>query len=254
MQFTTAPIRDGGTVRPSPRAVICAVCVVVTAASSASATSFTIDEWAMGTIVNVSPGNDRDVDGNSQAQSPFQTTHYASVPPSFVQADYDIAYSQTFGRFLIESSITALGGPFGTSTNAEAIGTIVVSADAPLAITLDGSFNYNLPPVSMTTILSFRVVDIDDPVPALFDESRWDTSWTGEGAAGTLAFNNATTLPGGHTYWITYRMSIDTGGGPQTTVGTGDGYLDFTLQIVPEPATATLLICALPLMRHWRRR
>ncbi len=238
--------------RRRSRTAIHAATLVVLAASSVSAASFTVDQWALGPILSRSSPYQRVEQTDSQARSPFQDTHMVSIPPSSVQAEYDFHYSQSFGRFLIESSINALGGPPLTSTRAQAIGTIVVSTDDPLATTLDASFDYVLPPVSMDAGVWFRVYDADDPGPLLFGGAQSDTSWTGEGAAGTITFNDATVLPGGHTYWIQFGTDVNTSGGPQNAIGAGNGYIDFTLQALPEPATATLLLCALPLLRHRR--
>ncbi len=234
--------------------VTCAASLFALVSVPASAASFTLEQWDLGVSVDLFPGTERDVDGTSQLQTPLQTTHFATVPPSWASATYDIEYSQTSGRFLIESSQNALGGPFGTSVHTQASGSFIFTVDAPIAITLDAAFDYDLPPVSMGVFLSFRLLDVDDPETVLFGAGAADNAFTGEGASGTLAFADAAVLPGGHTYGIMYIMRISTGGGPITAFGTGDGYIDFTLQVVPEPATALLLICALPLMRHWRRR
>ncbi len=62
--------------------VVCAVAAAVPVAAPAFGAEMTIDEWAMWTNVGVSPGFGNDTDGTSQLQSPYQATHFASIPPS----------------------------------------------------------------------------------------------------------------------------------------------------------------------------
>jgi len=235
------------------RTAIVASVVFALAAVPAMSGALTIDDWVLGVLVDTSPGDAHETRLFSQPSSPFELSHEATVAPSTSSASYNIEYSQTFGQFLIESSQTALGGPFGTSATAKAAGTIWLTADAPIAVSVDASYTYDLPPVSMFAQLRFVVRLLDDPEVIFLGGSQSDDSWTGEGAAGTLTMDDSTILPAGLTYMIQYNMKVTTFGGPQNAIGTGDGYIDFTLQAVPEPATAILLLCALPLLRHRRR-
>ncbi len=227
---------------------------LLAATPPADGAALTIQDWSLATQVNTWPPGATETAASFAPTTPFQTTHFSTLDSSWSQADYDITYSSTFGSFLIESSQNALGGPFGSSAHTKAVGTLFVTADAPLAISVDASYTYALPPVTMNAQLRFVVRPLDDPEVVLFGSSQSDHSFTGEAASGILTLNDSAVLPGGLTYMIQYEMHVSTGGGPITTFGTGDGYINFTMEVLPEPATAALLICTLPLLWHRRRR
>jgi len=220
----------------------------------ADAAELTIDSWFLMARAITSP-NGYDDDVSYAPVSPFQDTHYAAADSSWAQADYDSEYAQSFGRFLIGVSHSALGGPFGTSTVTDTVGIISFTTDAPLAIVMDASFTYDLPPVNMSTGVGFQVVNIDTTPSTIlftFSESQWSN--VGEPASGALTVAESVVLPAGHSYRILYTAGISTSGGPITAFATGSGHVNFTMDLLPEPATATLLLCARPLLWHRRRR
>jgi len=240
-------------VKRKPRAILIAGVLFVCAPSAANGAALTFDDWVLGVLVSTTSPDAHEARTFGLRPSPFLDAHQTAAPPSTSSATYDIEYSQTFGEFLIETSLNALAGPFGTSVDTEASGSIFFAADAPIAITIDAAFNYDLPPASMFAGLSFAIVDLDNPHPVLFGVSDGDVSWTGEGASGTLTLADGVVLPADRPYLLMYHMRVSTSGGPITAFGTGDGYMDFTLDVVPEPSTVLLLLCALPLFRHRRR-
>jgi len=222
-------------------------------ANQAHAAGLTIQDWSLGAQVNTWPPGATETTASFEPETPFQTTHLATLDSSWTQADYAIAYSGTLGSFLIESTQNALGGPFGTSATTQASGAVFFTTDAPLSISVDAEYTYDLPPVSMFAQLAFVVRLADDPTVVVFGSSQSDNSFTGEGAAGTFTLSETTVLPAGQAYLLRYDMEISTSGGSIITFGTGAGHVDFTMEVLPEPATAMLLLCALPLLRHRRR-
>jgi len=233
--------------------LLLAVVALVVVSPRADAAELTIQDWLIAAQVHTSPFGSTDTADSGQPESPFQQTLVATVPPSSASATHDIEYAQSFGRFLIESSQSALGGPFGTSARTQASGTIWFTADAPIAFAMEAAFTYNLPPVSMLAHLSFRVQDVGLPGnPVILGALDIEHTFVGEPASGTLAFDESAVLPAGHSYMVTYLMRISTEGGPFNAFGTANGHVNFTLDLLPEPATAILLLCALPLLRHRR--
>jgi len=234
--------------------LLLAIAVVAARPPEATAAELTIDQWALGTLVHTSPLGSHIIDASYAPVTPFQTTHLSTVPPSTALATCDIAYGQTFGRFLIESSHNALGGPYGTSATTTTAGSVYFTADAPVAFVMSAAFTYDLPPVNMSTVLEFRLKNVAAPPASnVFYVGDYRFSHVGEAATGTLAVSESVILPAGHSYRLDYLTRISTSGGPFDAIATGNGYVNFSLDLLPEPATATLLLCALPLLRHRRR-
>jgi hypothetical protein len=207
-------------------------------ASEAGASAFSIDDWFLGvTVADLSTGEDES-DGFYNVQNPFQNSHAVSVGDSTSEASYDFAWSPHTGTLLVEAAHQAEFVDSATLVSSSS-GSIDVFASVDLTLGLTGAYTYDLPPDSMLARFQMAVLDLDTS-ETLFVDTQVDDTFDGYPAAGTFTIDGEVTLPAGHSYSLKYWMRIDTWVGPPEVFGTGSGWVNF--QIIPEPATATLLL------------
>ncbi len=116
-----------------------------------------------------------------------------------------------------------------------------------------GSYDYDLPADGTVAYLEFGAFSFD-PFEIFLDRGERADSFDGH-AVGTLTFDETVLLPAGDTYQLDYQFRIESIAGASGQIGTGDGFIEFTLNAVPEPATLFLLPwAALGLYASRRRR
>ncbi len=228
--------------------LICAAVLLTIA--PANGDSFTIDDWTLATGVHDSSTGEHESHGFYTVQNPFQDSHAASVGNSTAEAAYDFAWSAGAGTFLVEAAHRAEFVDSAILTSSSS-GRIRVFPTVDLTLGLTGAYSYGLPPDMMMARFQMAVVD-DDTSETLFFDLQQDDSFNGYPAAGTFTIDGEITLPAGHSYSLRYTMRIDSWTGPPAVFGSGTGFVNF--QLIPEPATATLLLLPAAVLVCRRRK
>ncbi len=206
-------------------------------AHPSQADSFTIDEWALSTgIEDFASGFDWD--HSTVVQNPFVASHSAVVGDSTATSDFDFAWAEQFGQFLIESTQQAAGVETSMLFTVSSGGFYITLAE-DLSLHIDGAFSYDLTADWMTARFGFSIFDPDDETFLFIQEERAST-FPGEPSSGTLTIEGDAILPAGRTFLIGYNMSLDTFSGTAGHFATGAGHVNFT--ITPEPSTLALLM------------
>ncbi|MBI5763602.1 MAG: PEP-CTERM sorting domain-containing protein [Planctomycetes bacterium] len=119
-------------------------------------------------------------------------------------------------------------------------------------MTVDASYNYNLTGPNLYTDLVVGASIVEGELwPEVFSINRVADTFVSYPAAGTFSISHQATLLAGHQYLIGYSMRI-LALGNTGAVGTGDGYVHFTLTPVPEPSAILPLALATMLLRRRR--
>lgn len=209
-----------------------------------------IEQWNMVTGVRNSSGHQGAF--AETVQNPFFTTHDIVRGASSARTNFDFTWNDSAGDFLIQASQRAADvDPLGLTSNSS--GWINVSADQDLLITAQGAYDYTLPAWGMGVAFFLGVYEDIPPydAPLNFGDafSTYSNPWP---ASGVITGSGQAILQAGHTWTIQYWIQVDSSG-TTGTAATGDGYLHFTLQEVPEPATLFPLALAAMLLRRSRK-
>jgi len=103
-----------------------------------------VDQWFLDCIVHDAATGEHVSEGFWTVQNPLQDSHLATLGQSTAQASYDLAWWDTNGTFLIESTQTAEGVPTSLLFTTAA-GYIYLTPSADLTLTIDASWTYDLP-------------------------------------------------------------------------------------------------------------
>ncbi len=217
--------------------------------TSSSHASIVIDNWNLVTGVAYTNGGDAHI--STVVQNPFVGVYAASGPgPTTALSTYNISWTTDNADFLIQGSHQAVGAdPSLLQVGSE--GGIYFTTTADLLLNVDAAYDYNLAgPHLFTELFTFLNTRDGGDWPAVFGTNRTADTFTSYPSAGAFSMNYEIPLLAGHQYLMGYSMRIlaynNTG-----AVGTGDGYIHFTLQEVPEPATFFTFI-PVALMRRRR--
>ncbi len=211
--------------------------------------AFTVEEWVLATAVYDQSTGESDLQGSTVVQNPFYETQFVSVGRSTAASAFDFSWTADSGTFLIEGSQQAefVDSAFVDSRSS---GGLVVSPSIDLTLELTGAYTYNLPLFMMAARFQVAVYD-QETFETLFFDFHQDTSILGP-VSGTFTIDDAITLPAGHSYVLDYQMKIISWTGPPAVFGSGTGFVNF--QLIPEPATATLLLLPAAVLVSRRRK
>jgi hypothetical protein len=214
----------------------------------ALADSFSVDQWGL-TISVDSAWPDVAAATFHTVLNPFLNQHSVTLPSNpatSAAAQYDISWLVNYGSFNISAQLAAQDG---NSVRSLASGTVYLQADADLTLNLDSILNYNLPTGLLGAFLSFDVRD-QTAGQYLLTRSAWYITYPDPTGPGTLSCTGDAALPAGHEFRVQYQMSLQTSGA-SSGLATADGFVNFTLEPLPEPASLALLT---PLLLALRRR
>lgn len=186
----------------------------------------------------------------SQIENPWSASHSASLGISFAAASYDFAWSPAGGSFLISGSNAAAGNPVNLFSACE--GSIIIETTSPYLLNLEGLYNYQLASGDREARLNIRVRDVTLG-QSLYSHTSTARPITGDPATGTFQQMQELTLTPGHRFSLSYFMALDSYSGNPNVVSTGDGFVQFTLTAIPEPASAALVALGLPRLRRRAR-
>ncbi len=213
-----------------------------------SADEFTIGEWGFLVFTGTS-WPDIAANGFSTVVNPFVNQHAVTLPSNpatSAAAQYDFAWAEQFGRFLVQAQNATRDGS-ASLTQSVASGSILVQAHEDLTFSCHSVYSYSCPAtyldVSTTVIVSSETTQ-----QTLYLDGRAGGPFIGGPPAGTLTFSGGVLLPAGDTYRLRYSAEIVSFGGNSGVVGTGSGFID--LQLTPEPTSLALLALSLFVVRR----
>jgi hypothetical protein len=221
-------------------------------ASVALSSSFTVEQWNLGTGV---AGSWPNIDGvsNTTVSNPLHELQSAQVGSSTANTTYAISWNDTFGDFLVQTTHRAADvDPL--HMRSISAGSIYVTAMSDLLFTADAAYSYILPVDPMYTAFAFTVYDAQPPNLAVFNGGGFYDTIHGSPASGNFPVSGQAILAAGHTWVIAYQMEVNAYYGYSGQIALGDGYLHFTLQAVPEPATLVPLAVGALIARRRRAR
>ena len=225
------------------------------AACPVQADSFTFEDWDLSVGVQAM-WPDMAAAFFDTIQNPFVGQHAVTLPSNSATraaAQYDISWVMDFASFSIASQLSAQDGkPLLLTSRATSL--IVLQADADLAFHVDALLNYNLPSYGLDAEIGFAAHESGNP-QAVFGEDLVRSTFVDPIGPGTLSFSGDFVLSAGHTCGLSYRFGLVTDGF-STGLAEANGQLDFSFQVVPEPATAlpaALALLAVSYRRHRRR-
>lgn len=228
-------------------------------AGLASGSVFSVDQWSVGAAV---AGEFPYSDGDSSniVSNPFVESFQAIDRASSATASFNFSWNDSSGDFLLDGSLRCVAQnlpPFPGATGDESCGAnggIYFTTTADLLMTVDAAFDYNLAGPNLFALIDFNVYpeSTNKPKDPIFVSGVHDDTYTHYPAAGTLRITGQAIVPAGQTYIFGFRqyLSADRNTG---AIATGDGYLHFTLQTIPEPATSALLILGTLLLSRSQR-
>ena len=206
----------------------------------AEGAEFQIDEWFLGTVVRDFTSGASDGEVSGIVQNGFMESHFASLPPNgltFAETSFGFSWTDRgFGDFLIQASHAAENLD---NLRTQSSGNIIFTTTVDLRMDIDASYTYDVGDKMVR--LNFNIIQ-QDPVEILFAASERGGAAVFEPPAGTLTIQQDDLLvPAGHTYAINYLIDIITFGDPPDTIGTGSGFIHFSIEPVPEPSTLFLV-------------
>ena len=214
-----------------------------------------IDVVAWGVGIGVDTGSHgSDARAFSTVQNPFVNQHSVTLPAdpnTTVAAQYDFAWGEQFGQFLISSQEQAHG--LATDTvHTEASGGFRMGVAEPLPMHIEAAFSYSLPADYMVANLLVTVFDAQNHV-TIFGQEEEAQTLPGEPASGVLIISSDVLLPPGPIWTLRYSTSLDTYPGTAGFSAVGSGSVLFS---IPEPSSLCLALLPglMQMIRRSRRR
>ncbi len=215
----------------------------------AIADAFVVTQWDVFCSVQRSSTSEHHTVFFDTVENPFVNQHAVTLPSNpatSAAAQYDFAWAEQFGRFLVQAQNATRDGS-ASLTQSVASGSILVQAHEDLTFSCHSVYSYSCPAtyldVSTTVIVSSETTQ-----QTLYLDGRAGGPFIGGPPAGTLTFSGGVLLPAGDTYRLRYSAQILSFGGNSDVVGTGGGFID--LQLTPEPASLALLALSLFVVRR----
>ncbi len=223
--------------------------VLACPASTASASLMTIDSWSLSAGV-VADFPNVSVVRFTNVMSPFVDSHATSVFDSTASSSYSIEFDESAGtgNFLIEGQHTAQGIGSGI-LQSRSSGGITIDVATDLLFTVHGSYNHSLPLDVSVASFGVNILTPGGGVPPLLSVGDSQSAWPGP-PNGTLTMDAQVIIPGGQSWLLQYGMGLTTINAPPGGLSEGDGFIQFSFAPVnvPEPATASLLLAAAPIL------
>lgn len=228
------------------RSVFIVLAVIAYAQAGAQANSFEITSWSLGAGIVDSTGGVSA--GSETVENPFDAQDWVQRGASSARTDYDFAWHASFGQFLVEASHVAFDGNGGTRS--ASVGSIHITPSVDLLLTATGSYDYDLPGSAMQVSHGIDVYDDNTQIAAW---GAFDHTFLNGPTSDTFNWSNQTVLPAGHQIQILYGTYLDAFGS-SGFLASGEGFIHFTLQPVPEPSTLLPLALGALMLRRRRLR
>ncbi len=225
--------------------------VVVLAAltgTTAAGGTVVVNDWAVGTAITP-PGGGGPGMGSFEPANPFNQQFSVNWNSSVSSCLVSFAWNESAGTgsFLIEGQHTAEGTGSGILQSGSS-GGITIDVATDLLFTVHGSYDHALSLDISTASFGLNIVTPGGGVPPLLSVGDSQSAWPGP-PNGTLSMDAEVVIPGGQSWLIQYSMRLITAA-PPGGLASGDGFIQFSFApvSVPEPATASLLLAAAPIL------
>jgi len=221
------------------------------------AASFTLDGWSLRTQVEDTSTDEYEYMASRTVQpSPFQASQFVSINDGVTTgaSTFDFEWWSTFGSFLITASHEAQDVGDTNSLWSMSSGSFMFDATEDLTLDIGGHYQYVAPAAGFWTRFIISVASVNADEVLMFEILFGGPAMLEPPAATMTIPDTQLLLPAGDRYGIGYELSTFSHASGTDIVAVGDGEIHFTIQGIPEPATATLLLCTLPLLRHRRRK
>lgn len=214
-------------------------------------------DWNLGTAVEL-PSGGTAADGSNTPINPYIETEMAVLGISSASTSRSYAWSNSEAQILATASLAAAGsGGSPAMLAAGSAGTIFITSSSDLQLTIDASFSHALGPGDREAVLEVFVGKLNPMPPppgtTLFQSVQFALPIIGHPPSGTFVLQHEMLLPAGDTYVFGYLMELRSFGGSATVLSYGNGHANFSL-VVPEPASAALIVAAMPMALRRRRR
>ncbi len=236
----------------------CAACYLLPAilwwTPSGHATEIlTIPQWDLGAGVHDTLNDESDSLFSVTVMNPFQTVFEAQLGISAATGAFDYVWQPGAGTgsFRLDAGLQAQGN--SQRFSASAGGAVWVQTGADLLLGIDASFSYFMPPGDREVELEFGVLALN-PSSVIYANEQRALGIIGDPPAHTFTIDDTLLLNGGRTYFLRYAMRLVNHGGSPDLLSTGNGHINWTLQPVPEPASAWFAAVGLALALRKRRR
>ncbi|RIK55687.1 MAG: hypothetical protein DCC63_18790, partial [Nitrospira sp.] len=198
-----------------------AFAILVVCPPRGQATDFTIDAWSLET--GIIEDQNYFVGSYSPEPLPYSDTQLVSIGLST--------------SFLIEGSHVASDA---NRTRSLSAGNIFITPAVDLLLSATGRYDWDLTTDAMAVTYALLV---DDPMTQEYFFAQGDshTTFLDGPAAGTYLIDGQAVLPAGREIRISYFFILDAFEGNSGLLATGEGFIQWTLAPVPEPATLALL-------------
>ncbi len=216
--------------------------------------TLSVDFWNLRSRVDAS-GVGSAIDGTNTVQNPFHKLDHAELTlpggaTSTADTEYHAAWDAAgFFHFLAEGQHAAAGhnGLFSRST-----GVVFFTPRVDSILSLNLLYNYALGNGDREAFVSLTVAQEASIALLLYTERR--LTLLGQNT-GQIAYEpDEIPLFANVPYAVQYRLEIESFSGSPSVLSTGNGSVQFTVTPIPEPATLSLILPALLLIRRTRRR
>ncbi|NUQ47074.1 MAG: hypothetical protein HUU22_13700 [Phycisphaerae bacterium] len=225
------------------------VTVVLWHTHGAANADIVVTSWVLGVSVRDSATSQMQSRVINQVQNPLDATHTAMLGISYATGTYDFAWTAAGGGFNIASSNGAAGNPVHLFSSSS--GLVVMTTTSAYRLDVDALYAFHLLGGDREAMLSLLIGD-GTTGQTLFNGTWISAPVTGDPAIGTFTIQRSFDLEPGHTYGVNYWMRVDSYSGSPSVLATGDGYVNFTLTPIPEPASVALFAFALPALLRRR--
>ncbi len=222
---------------------------------TAASPAIEVIDWNLTSSVGQSPGGSAG-DGSNTPQNPYLETELAAFGISSASTIRNYAWSDSEAQFLATANLAAAGSGGGTAmVSANSTAGIFVYASTDLLLETDVSFSYDLAPGDLEARLIVSVYKLNPGPPhvPLVRSEHIALPIVGHPPTGTFDVQHAMLLPSNESYYFSYVMMLWSYSGSPEVLSLGSGHANFSLVVVPDPATGALLAPAM-LLAFRRRR
>ncbi|MFH1417844.1 MAG: hypothetical protein ABII12_06105, partial [Planctomycetota bacterium] len=190
-------------------AAACIAGSILLTAPSARADNITVDEWSVS--VSVYAGFP-DLAGAafSTVVNPFVDQHSVTLPSSTqtsASAQYDFAWGEQFGQFMIQAAHQAEDAGAGSLIRASSPGHIFFTSNTDIAFSVEADYTYDLPAYGMTAYVWILFADFETH-EHYFAAEEWEDTFLGGPKQGTFTMGGEAFIPAGREILFGYRMKV----------------------------------------------